>query len=114
MFVEKPVELHMDAALAKQAAIESAGIVNAAGYCLRYMDTVEDLKARVVDHKIELALGYYIGSAPGSWWRTRAKSGGQLIEQSTHIVDLARYLVGDVAAVGGGFASRTPLDGAAT
>jgi predicted dehydrogenase len=33
------------------------------------------------------------------WWRTRSQSGGQLVEQTTHIVDLARHLVGDVARV---------------
>jgi predicted dehydrogenase len=33
------------------------------------------------------------------WWRRMDKSGGQVIEQSTHVFDLVRYLCGDVAEV---------------
>jgi len=36
---------------------------------------------------------------PDHWWIDKAKSGGQVIEQSTHVFDLARYLVGDVIRV---------------
>jgi predicted dehydrogenase len=40
---------------------------------------------------------------PPPWWRQAAKGGGQIVEQATHLVDLARYLVGEaevVAALG--------------
>ena len=47
-----------------------------------------------------MALGYYMGGAPGGWWQQRDKSGGQLVEQTTHIVDTALYVIGDVKAVG--------------
>ena len=49
------------------------------------------------------ALGYWMGGMPGvPWWRVRAESGGQHVEQTTHIFDLCRYLVGsDVVAVHG-------------
>ena len=41
-----------------------------------------------------------MGSMPGvSWWRVMAESGGQMVEQTSHIFDLARYLLGDVAEV---------------
>jgi predicted dehydrogenase len=36
-----------------------------------------------------------MGGMPGTpWWRVRAESGGQHVEQTTHIFDLARFLVG--------------------
>ena len=39
-----------------------------------------------------------MGSLPGvPWWRVRAQSGGQHVEQTTHIFDLARYLIGSRA-----------------
>jgi predicted dehydrogenase len=110
LFVEKPVELFLDAAIRKHEAIAKVGVLSAAGYCVRYMDTVDILRERVSAHAVELALGYYMGGAPGGWWQQRSKSGGQLVEQTTHIVDLARYVVGDVAAVGGAFVRRTPLN----
>src|SRR5690606_15692851 len=34
-----------------------------------------------------------------SWWRRQERSGGQFVEQTTHIVDLLRYLAGDVVEV---------------
>jgi predicted dehydrogenase len=33
------------------------------------------------------------------WWRQAKLSGGQAVEQTTHIFDLARYLVGEVETV---------------
>ena len=33
------------------------------------------------------------------WWRDRSRSGGQVFEQITHILDLARYLLGEPAQV---------------
>ena len=33
------------------------------------------------------------------WWVQKGKSGGQFLEQTTHTIDLARYLFGDVTEV---------------
>jgi myo-inositol 2-dehydrogenase/D-chiro-inositol 1-dehydrogenase len=33
------------------------------------------------------------------WWTRKEKSGGQFTEQSTHTIDLARYLFGEVVSV---------------
>jgi predicted dehydrogenase len=33
------------------------------------------------------------------WWRVQSGSGGQFVEQTTHIVDLLRYLCGEVREV---------------
>ena len=38
------------------------------------------------------ALGY-CGLLGTPWWRVREQSGGQHLEQATHIFDLCRYLV---------------------
>ncbi len=36
---------------------------------------------------------------PVSWWGRRATSGGQVVEQVTHVLDLARLLAGEVSEV---------------
>jgi predicted dehydrogenase len=36
---------------------------------------------------------------PVSWWSSRTLSGGQVIEQAVHVLDLARLLVGEVVEV---------------
>jgi predicted dehydrogenase len=35
--------------------------------------------------------------APLPWWTQKRQSGGQIVEQSTHVFDLVRYFGGDVA-----------------
>jgi predicted dehydrogenase len=100
LFVEKPVELHLEAAKRKLALIKQAGIIHASGYCLRYIDAMEDAKRYLVDKRIGLALAYRMGkTADTPWFRVQSKSGGQLVEQATHQVDTLRYLIGDITEV---------------
>jgi predicted dehydrogenase len=42
---------------------------------------------------------YFCNSLHAPWWRDRTKSGGQLVEQVIHMVDLMRYLMGDAISV---------------
>ena len=107
MFIEKPVELHMDNAIRKHEAIEKAGVIVSVGYCARYLDISDKVKELLKDKIVELVLGYFMGGAPGRWWIQRDKSGGQLVEQTTHMVDIARFFVGDVEAVSAAFVALT-------
>ena len=42
---------------------------------------------------------YFCNALHAPWWRDRAKSGGQLVEQVIHMFDLMRYLMGDPVGV---------------
>ncbi|HXI19032.1 MAG TPA: Gfo/Idh/MocA family oxidoreductase [Chloroflexota bacterium] len=100
LFVEKPVALSLD--LARQVAhgIEAKSLVSASGYQTRYSEATDRAKELIGNKTIGMALGFYLGGLPGTpWWRVQAQSGGQLVEQATHTVDLMRYLVGDVTKV---------------
>lgn len=100
MLVEKPVGLELEQVHRKQRAIAESGIINATGYCLRYLDTVERIQAWLSGKTVALARGWYLTRfVEAAWWRKRSQSGGQIVEQATHIVDLGRYLLGEVAAV---------------
>ena len=58
------------------------------------------VKAAIAGHKPGLVVGKWIYSVPDlAWWRTRARSGGQLVEQCTHVFDLFRYLFGEPASI---------------
>jgi len=99
MFVEKPV--HMDAVDARKIAqkVEESGIITAAGYQERYLDIIDKAKELLQNRPVGFFMGYWMGGMPGKWWREKAKSGGQVLEQTTHEIDLARYLFGEVKAV---------------
>ncbi|TDL64739.1 Gfo/Idh/MocA family oxidoreductase [Rhodococcus qingshengii] len=100
LMVEKPLGLDYQTVAKKAEIIKQSGIINGVGYCLRYWETVAKAKEYLRDKKPAMVRGYYLSSfVPTPWYREWEKSGGQLVEQSTHIVDLARYLGGEIEQV---------------
>ncbi|MGI4732825.1 MAG: glycosyltransferase [Janthinobacterium lividum] len=107
-FVEKPVALDLGTAEDVAAAVERAGLVTAVGYHWRYLDTVDEVRALLSATPARLLSGYWLDSTPPPrWWWKKDGSGGQMLEQTTHLVDLARHLIGDVVRVYGQ-SSTTP------
>lgn len=101
-FVEKPISLHLDLARELAAGIAAAGLITAVGYHWRYLDTVEEARRCLAENPAQLVSGYWLDQTPPpKWWWKKETSGGQTVEQTTHIVDLARYLVGDIVRVFG-------------
>lgn len=99
LFIEKPVGLDLDTCKKIRDAAKGK-VVTSVGYHWRYTKATEQARALLEGKPLALAAGYWTGGIYGPmWWRTRSQSGGQLVEQTTHIVDLARHLVGDVARV---------------
>lgn len=99
-FVEKPLSLDLETAEMVAARIDRQALVTAVGYQWRYLDTVEEAKGLLADNPPQLVSGYWLDQTPPpQWWWRNDRSGGQMVEQATHIVDLARYLVGDVREV---------------
>lgn len=100
LMVEKPVHLNIEKAKENLMEIQQSGVLCASGYCLRYLDTVKRAKEYLQDKEIAMVRGHYLSSfVPTPWYREMSKSGGQLVEQATHIVDLMRYLGGQVNQV---------------
>jgi myo-inositol 2-dehydrogenase/D-chiro-inositol 1-dehydrogenase len=100
LFVEKPVARDLDYARRVEEAIQKAGIICSVGYHFRYYGAIERAKERLHGLPVLMVKGAWDGGMPGvPWWRQHALSGGQLVEQTTHIFDLARYLVGEIVEV---------------
>ena len=111
LFVEKPLALTMDRARAIEAAIADAGVISCAAYHWRYHDTARWAREALAGGPIAMVLGWWMGGLPGvAWWRVQDESGGQILEQTTHIIDMARYLVGDVERVSAEMALRVMTD----
>ncbi len=111
IFLEKPIGLDMAMVRKIEAAIAEKGIICSVGYHWRYMASTEAAKELLDGATISMVLGYWIGGLPGVyWWRQMKLSGGQLVEQTTHIVDLARYFAGEVEKVAGAMALRCLKD----
>ncbi|MEU3624923.1 oxidoreductase [Amycolatopsis coloradensis] len=114
LFVEKP--LGLDAATAETIAerLEQTGVVASVGHHWRYSPAVGWAREVLADHDVRLLMGAWLDKIPPvSWWANRSRSGGQVIEQAIHVLDLARLLVGEVAEVHA-FADGRPPDSPGT
>ncbi|MFC0111490.1 Gfo/Idh/MocA family protein [Kibdelosporangium aridum] len=100
MFVEKPIGL--DCAVPERIGklVDETGVVTAVGHHWRYSPAVTWARQALADRPVRLAMGAWLDKVPPvGWWVHRDRSGGQVIEQAIHVLDLARVLVGDVAEV---------------
>ena len=100
LFVEKPVAMDMTTAREIMDHVRQAGVITCVGYQSRYSTAIAAAKKLLDGVPIGLAIAIRMGGLPGTaWWRVQNRSGGMLIEQHTHGVDLMRYLVGEVIQV---------------
>ncbi len=100
LLVEKPLSLDLGYAQRVAQVIAECGVVNGAAYQFRYLDVVEEARRLLADAPIIAMHGFYFGPLPPSaWWRRRELSGGQIVEQATHVLDLMRYLAGEAERV---------------
>jgi myo-inositol 2-dehydrogenase / D-chiro-inositol 1-dehydrogenase len=82
-------------------AIDRAGLVVAVGYHLRALDIVVEVRQRLAVAPAQMVVARWLDSTPPPvWWSRADQGGGQVIEQATHLYDLARWLVGEAVVVG--------------
>jgi predicted dehydrogenase len=100
-FVEKPVALDLEVAHRIAQRVRETDALTCVGYQLRYTAAALATRAFLADKTVGMAVGrYWCASGRGdSWLQQLGKSGGQIVEQATHTVDMMRFLVGDVSDV---------------
>jgi len=104
VFVEKPIALDLAAARRCSAAIENTSLVNAVGFQLRYSPLTQRARSlisglQVTNVRTVCTTPYYLNMDMPLWFLRREESGGPLLEQSIHVIDMARYLVGDITHI---------------
>jgi predicted dehydrogenase len=114
IFVEKPISVDQDTALQTAAKIAEGNLLTAVGHHWRYLNVVEQAKALLGDRPVRLVTGAWLDKVPPvAWWPVRDRSGGPVVEQAAHVLDLARHLVGEVAEVSAmGNGTPPPVEGA--
>ncbi|MYB95279.1 Gfo/Idh/MocA family oxidoreductase [Candidatus Poribacteria bacterium] len=103
-FVEKPVAINMDTALMIEEELSSpTELITCVGYQLRYLGSTRITQQILQEKTINMIVGKYWCSTghgdPNAWLRQMNKSGGQLVEQATHTIDMMRYMCGEVETV---------------
>jgi len=110
LFVEKPVAIDMPTAQRIAARIQETNTLSCVGYQLRYTHAAGDARAFLAEQTLGMAVGRYwcsTGRGEKNWLRTFAQSGGQVLEQATHTIDMMRFLCGEIAEVHSIQANRT-------
>lgn len=95
LLVEKPLALTTQAADRMVAAAEAAGVVAANGFMYRFGDAVRAWQEADTGPVGLYTGSYHCNALHAPWWRDRAKSGGQLVEQAIHQIDLIRVFMGE-------------------
>ena len=109
MFVEKPVAVDLETAEAVAARLAERPVPTCTGYHWRWLDTFDRAVELLADHPARLVSCSWLDKVPPPpWWVRRDGSGGQTVEQTTHVLDLARALAGEVAEVHAYGARVTP------
>jgi len=103
LLIEKPIALNMDLALRMEKQVRQSGIKCQVGFMYRFGKAASWLKSYLQQgphgQRGFMTARYACNSLHSWWWRDRAKSGGQLVEQVIHIIDLTRFLLGEPTKV---------------
>ena len=99
--IEKPIALTMEQALHMADAVKASGVKSQVGFMFRHGEAVQWLRQQVCDKSRPAFMSgrYACNALHRRWWRDRRQSGGQLLEQVIHLLDVARYLLGEPVEV---------------
>lgn len=101
MFIEKPPAKDLPTAWAALAAIRKANLLTSVGFVFRYRKTMDRAKQLLKGRTIHLVRSNYYApmmlniSAYKPFYFLKEGGGGLVVDQAIHILDLARYVVGD-------------------
>ena len=99
-FVEKPLATDRETAEAISERLAGTGLIAGAAYHWRALDTIPEVRRTLADNPPRMVFGaWHDSTPPPDWWRHQASGGGQIVEQATHLLDLARLLVGEAAVL---------------
>jgi predicted dehydrogenase len=100
MFVEKPVAIDQETAATVAARLAGRPVTTCTGYHWRWLDIFDRAAELLADRPPRLVQCFWLDKVPPPpWWLRRDGSGGQVIEQTTHVLDTARGLAGEVTEV---------------
>lgn len=109
LFVEKPLAVDLTTAEELAREIASSGVITGTGYHWRCLDVLARARRLLADAPAVIATGTWMGATPPvAWWSSRSLGGGQVVEQLTHVLDLARQLLGEPVEVHATAVRRAP------
>ena len=110
MFVEKPLAADQAVAEHIAARVADTATVTRVGHHWRCAEPVRTARRLLRGRRVRLVSGWWLDKIPPvPWWVDHRRSGGPLVEQAVHVLDLVRVLAGEVSQVHA--ASAGPVTG---
>ena len=98
--VEKPLASDLRTAEEIASLLAQKSLLAAVGYHWRAMDMVPGVRQALAQNPPRLiTAAWHDATPPPRWWQRREQSGGQLLEQATHLFDFARYMNGEATVL---------------
>lgn len=94
LLVEKPISLDLATGDAMARAVASSGVQAAIGFMYRHGSAVKAWRAADTGPVGMMTAEYQCNHLHAQWWREQAKSGGQIVEQAIHLIDLMVFSMG--------------------
>lgn len=100
LMIEKPPALNINDGQKCLECIKKADVIAAVGFQLRYHPLYEQLKALIASKTVHLVrtvctINYYLNFQMPTWFLQSEISGGPLAEQAVHVLDCARFVLGN-------------------
>jgi predicted dehydrogenase len=109
MFVEKPLAADLPTAEGVAARVAAAGVLARVGHHWRCAEPVQRARELLAGRRVRLVTAVWWDKVPPvPWWAQRSSSGGPVVEQAVHVLDLARFLVGEVETVSAAATGTVP------
>jgi myo-inositol 2-dehydrogenase / D-chiro-inositol 1-dehydrogenase len=97
VFVEKPLAVDLDTAEAVGAHLSRAGVLTRVGHHWRCAEPIARARELLAGRTPRLvSAAWWDKVPPVAWWADRSRSGGPVVEQAVHVLDLLRVLIGEV------------------
>lgn len=99
LLVEKPIALEQSAADRMVDAVAACGVVAAIGFMYRHGEAVKAWRKADAGRVGMMTAAFQCNHLHAPWWRIEAQSGGQILEQLLHLIDLVRHVMGEPDSV---------------
>ncbi|WP_413378155.1 Gfo/Idh/MocA family protein [Alkalihalobacillus sp. 1P02AB] len=96
LYIEKPLASSVEEGEEIARIVNEAGIICSVGFQWKHMDIVKMAKEIVGDEPITLITGRWYWTVPlRKWLHYRHMGGGQVFDQSIHLINLSSYFSGE-------------------
>ena len=104
---EKPPAFELDTARATEQIIQQHDALVSIGFLFRYAPAVAKMQELIANRTVATVRSRYLGDVANNpsfkeeraWFLIKEKSGGMIVDQGIHNLDLMRYLFGNVNEV---------------